>query len=168
MVDQKKYAFQATLERQQKGMKYHSIHVPFNVEQAFGKKGSVRVLGVYNGVPAERALIPTGNGHHHIVFGTDLRRKMKVKLGDIVNAEIWLNPTPLLLDLPEELAAIFEIEPTVKERFETKLSNSTRRNICYWISSAKREETRTKRAIDMMNRLLKDEFDFGGRKITLT
>jgi len=155
------------MQRQEKGMKYHCIPVPFNVEQEFGTKGQVRVLGKYNGVSAERALIPTGNGDHHIIFGSDLRRQLKVRLGDIIDAEIWLNPEPLKLDMPEELKVVFELEPLVKERFETKLNNSTRRNICYWINSAKREETRTKRALDMMNRLLKDEFELGGRKISM-
>ncbi len=167
MARSKKYTFEAVLERHTKGMRYHCIYFPFNVEKEFGSKGQVRVLGIFNGVNAERALIPNGQGEHHIVFGTDLRRELKVRMGDVVSAEVWLNPDPLKLDIPEELEAIFEIEPLVKTRFETKLTNSTRRNICYWINSAKREETRTKRALDMMNRLLKDEFDMGGRKISM-
>lgn len=169
MDESKRYRFETFLKRLQGKGKYHYFDFPYDVEKEFGKRGSVRVFAIVNGVEFDRALIPHGDGTHHVIMGGDLRRKAKIRSGDELLVEIRLNPEPRKLNIPEELEAVFELEPITKERFETKLSASTQRNICYWIDSAKRDETRTNRAIDMMNRLLKDYFEMGGsRKIPLT
>jgi len=169
VAERKKYEFETVLKRSEGGMKFHYFDFPFDVHKEFGKKGSVRVWATVNGVKFDRALIPNGHGTHHVIMGKQLRKKAGIRLGDVLEVHVQLNPEPHELNIPEELEAVFELEPIVKERFETKLSPSTKRNICYWIDSAKREETRAKRAIEMMNRLLGDYFEMGGnRKIPLT
>jgi uncharacterized protein YdeI (YjbR/CyaY-like superfamily) len=46
-----------------------------------------------------------------------------------------------------------------------ELNPSMQRNICYWVNSAKRIETRTQRAVEMLNRLMNDSFKFGGSTV---
>jgi len=48
------------------------------------------------------------------------------------------------LTIPADLTQVLEANPVAKHGFEA-LSNSTKKNILYWIASAKRPETRLKR-----------------------
>lgn len=161
------YSFTGTVERFQQKGGYYFIRFPYNVLEEFGTRSSVRVIVNVNGIELDRALIPDGNGEHYLILSSAIRKKVGAVLGEELHVELFRNPDPDTLHLPAELEAVFEIEPMAKERFETRLTIGTRRGICHWISSARREETRTKRALEMMNRLLSDTFEMGGRKIPM-
>jgi hypothetical protein len=155
--------FDGVLERQEKMGGWHCVRVPFQVSEFFGAKGSVRVLGTMNGAEIDRALIPDGEGGHILVVGTDLRKKTKMKEGQTVTVEIYRNPDPDAIDIPEELIAAIEMEPEAVRKFE-KLTSSMKRNMAYWVNSGKLPETRAKRAVEILRRLM-NNYPFGGRKL---
>lgn len=140
----------------------HFVQVPASVTKFFGVKGRVRVLGTMNGVGIDRALIPNGEGGHEIIVGTDVRKKTKSEPGMKVVFEIYRNPAPDEIDIPEELTAAIEMEPDALRKFE-KMTPGIKRNMAYWVNSGKLPETRVKRALEILRRIM-NNYPFGGKK----
>lgn len=141
----------------------HFVRVPVSVTKFFGTKGRVRVLGTMNGVEIDRALIPDGDGGHEIIIGTDVRKKTKAAEGGKVVIEIYRNPQPDEIEIPEELAAAVEMEPEAIRKF-SKMTPGMKRNMAYWVNSGKLPETRVKRALEILRRIM-NNYPFGGKKI---
>jgi hypothetical protein len=141
----------------------HFVRVPVSVTKFFAAKGSVRVLGTMNGVEVDRALIPNGEGGHEIIVGTDVRKKTKVEEGQKVVFEIYRNPAPNEIDIPEELSAAIEMEPEAIRKF-AKMTPGMKRNMVYWVNSGKLPETRVKRAVEILRRIM-NNYPFGGKKL---
>ena len=59
------------------------------------------------------------------------------------------------LEIPEELKGVFKANQKAKELFE-KLSPSRKKQIIWWIESAKRHETRVKRVNDTVHSLFEN------------
>ena len=109
------YRFTAPLERMNAEMAFMYVEVPIDVEQEFGTRSRVRVLGTVNGVAVDRALMPQKSGVHIIILGGDIRRAAKVKkVGDPVQVEFWAHPNPSQVELPEELAETLDFIPEMK------------------------------------------------------
>ena len=88
-------------------------------EKEFGTRSRVRVKTLINGVPADRALMPTKSGFHMIVLGGEIRRAAKLRsIGDKVNVELWLDPEPDRIDIPEELAETLDSHAGVPGEME--------------------------------------------------
>jgi len=155
--------FSAILEVRKQVGGGHFVSVPSEVTAFFGKKGRTRILGTMNGVEIDRALIPNGEGGHEIIIGTDVRKKTKAEPGEKVVFEIYRNPNPDEVEIPQELMAAIELEPVAMAKF-AKMTPSMKRNMAYWVDSGKLPETRVKRAVEILNRIMNGSI-FGGRKI---
>jgi hypothetical protein len=142
-----------------------AVEFPHNVEQLFGQRGSVRVIAVFNGVQARRALLPRGDGTHFLMLGGDLRRKSKAHPGMRMQVELWLDPEPDAIDVPEELEAALELEPAGRAGFE-RLTPSMKRNVCIYIEQAKTPTTRAKRAAFLLERFITGYYDNPNRDKT--
>ena len=143
--------FIGTIERAQEKGGWSWVEFPHDVHKLFGTRGSVRVKGTINGVPVDRALMPTKSGYHVIIVNTEMRRKFKAKVGDTVTVELWRNPDPQEVNVPEELQETLEFMDELNTAWK-KLRHSVQRGICYWISSGKTVETRAKRVAEVLRR----------------
>jgi hypothetical protein len=161
----KTYRFSAPLEKMNAEMAFMYVEVPIDVEQEFGTKGRVRVLGSVNGVAVDRALMPQKSGVHIIILGGDIRRAAKIKrVGDPVRVEFWKHPSPDELDLPEALAETLDFLPEMKAAWD-KLTPGMQRGMCYWVGSAKTEATQAKRVAELLRRFEDGDFQVGkGRR----
>ena len=158
--------FSGPLEPSDKGfLKTHIIRCPLSVEETFGSKGSVRVFVTVNGHRMDRALIPDGDGGHHIIFGGEHRRLAGMRPGGTYEFSIVRNESPLDIVIPEELSAALEADEAAALQW-AKLTPGNHRNIVYWVGSGKRAETREKRAIEMIRRLTTPGTLFGNKPIT--
>jgi hypothetical protein len=160
----KVFRFKAPLQRKNQAGAWYYVTVPFDVAKEFGTKGVVRILGSYNQLPFDRALIPFGDGTHHIILSTEMRRKAGIKLGHEVAIEFTRNENPDEVTIPEELEEGFEIEPKAKEVFERQ-STSFKRNVVIWINQAKQPETKAKRIAEALRRLTSPNQMFGGSRL---
>lgn len=160
---QERISFEAVLESRSKIGGGHYVRVPAAVTAFFGTKGRVRVLGEMNGVEVDRALIPNGEGGHEIVVGTDVRKKTKSEAGMKVRLDIYRNPAPDEIEIPEELVEAITMEPEAMAKF-ARMTPGMKRNMAYWVNSGKLPETRAKRAVEILRRLM-NNYPFGGRKI---
>ena len=144
--------FTAPMEKMSGQFAWSYLEFPHDVEQLFGRRGNVRVKGTINGVPVDRALMPTKSGYHIIILGGDIRRAAKLKkVGDLAQVEVWLNTEPTQLDLPEELAETLDFLPEMKVAWD-QLNPGMRRSMCYWVGSAKTVATRAKRVAELLRR----------------
>ncbi|MBL8009296.1 MAG: DUF1905 domain-containing protein [Flavobacteriales bacterium] len=161
MKKPKTYRFTAPLEKMNAQMAFMYVEVPFDVEQEFGTRGRVRVLGTVNGVAVDRALMPQKSGVHIIILGGDIRRAAKLKrVGDTVQVEFWKHPTPDELELPEALAETLDFLPEMKAAWDA-LTPGMRRSMCYWVGSAKTEATQAKRVAELLRRFEAGDLQVG-------
>jgi ribosomal protein L11 len=149
----KVYKFKGVLESQPGKWGFSYVEVPWSVEEEFGTKASIRIKGTVNGIPMDRALKPKGDGTHYIMINTELQRKAGLRKGSEAAISFTVNEKPDELEIPEELEAGFEMEPGSKELFDAHVP-SVRRNVVYWIATAKTPETRAKRAAEMLRRIV--------------
>ena len=147
------YRFTAPLERMSGKFAWHYVEFPHDVKALFGKRGDVRVKCLINGVAVDRALMPTKSGFHIIVLGGELRKKAGLKKpGDPVQVELWLDPDPDRINVPEELAETLDFMPEMKRAWD-KLTPGLKRGMCHWVDSGKTLPTRAKRVTEVIRRL---------------
>lgn len=155
------YRFTAPLEKMTGRFAWSYVEFPHDVKEIFGKRGEVRVKCLINGVAADRALMPTKSGYHILVFGGDLRKKAGIrKPGDLVNVELWLDPEPDRITIPEALAETLDFLPEMKAAWD-KLTPGMKRSMCYWVGSAKTEPTQAKRVAELLRRFETGHFQVG-------
>lgn len=138
----------------------HYVVFPYDGKAEFGTRASVPIVGTVNGVPIRRALVPLGDGTHYIALPKAVLEAAGAELGTTVRVELRQR-TDDSIEIPEELAASFGLEPALGERFN-RLNYNTKRKMVEWVDSAKRPETRAKRAADLLERLGQPVFSFGG------
>lgn len=155
------WTFTAPLERMTGRFAWSYVEFPHDVKELFGKRGDVRVKALINGVAADRALMPTKSGYHILVLGGDLRKKAGIKKpGDQVSVELWLDPEPDRIAVPEALAETLDFIPEMKAAWD-KLTPGMQRSMCYWVGSAKTEPTRAKRIAELLRRFETGHFQVG-------
>jgi hypothetical protein len=147
------YKFKGVLEKQTGKWGFSYVVCPFAVAEEFGTNASVRIKGTINGMPMDRALKPKGDGTLYIMINTELQRLAGIRTGNEVSVSFVRNEAPDELEIPEELEAGFEIEPGSRDLFEA-YTTSVKRNVVYWINSAKTAPTREKRAVEMLRRIV--------------
>ncbi len=155
------FRFTGTLEKLSGKGAWSYVEFPHDVKELYGTRAAVRMKGTYNGIPMDRALLPSKSGYHLIIFSTEMRRKGKLKHGDPVYIEIWRNERPDELEVPEELAETLDFFPEMKAAWDT-LTTGMRRGMCIWVGSGKALETRAKRVAELLRRFENGNFQVGG------
>jgi bifunctional DNA-binding transcriptional regulator/antitoxin component of YhaV-PrlF toxin-antitoxin module len=147
------FRFSAPLEAWKSKSTYYLITFPYVVEEVFGTKSRVRFTGTINGVPVEQALMPGRSGFHYISMGGALRRKLKLREGDMVEVILKRDERPDdFVELPEALVAALELDENTKAKFDA-LTPGYKRSLSYWINSAKGIDTKVNRALEIVKRL---------------
>lgn len=153
------------MDRMSSTFAWYYVEFPYDVKKEFGSKGRVRVKCVINGVPTDRALLPTKSGYHIIMLGGEIRRAAKLKkAGDKVEVELWKDPEPNKVNVPDALAETLDFMPEFKAGWD-KLTPGMQRNMCYWVGSAKTERTQAKRIAELLRRFESGHIMFGQRTV---
>lgn len=129
------------------------VEVPFDVEAAFGSK-KPRVKALIEGVPYRGVLTRMGTECHILVILKEIRGKIGRTFGDKVKITVELDSAPRVIEVPTELKKAFKAEKEAKAFFE-KLAYSHQREYVSWINEAKKEETRARRAAQVVELLKK-------------
>lgn len=141
MPDQAPRTFEATIEAGRGGGAL--VHVPFDVKETFGS-GRPRVRVLFDGHEYRGSIANMGTGHC-IGIRKDIRAAIGKDVGDRVRVEVALDTAPRTVSVPPELAAALSAAPDAKARFEG-LSYTHRREFAEWVTEAKKQETRDRRA----------------------
>jgi hypothetical protein len=119
---------------------------------------SYRVKGTLDAIKINAvALIPMGDGNFILPLNLALRKKLKKKKGDTIQA--CLTKDSAALKTNENLLACLQDEPKALNYFNS-LTASHQRYFSNWIDSAKTEPTQTKRLVIIL-KALSLKMDYG-------
>lgn len=135
------------------------ILVPYKAAQKF--KDHRIVCKLNEQVEYQCALTSKGDGTWFIRVNKEHRDKLKLKLGDEVQAEIWKDESKYGLPLPEEMEALLDQDPEFDDFFHT-LTPGKQRTLLYVVGKPKSSQTRINKAIVICNHLKsrKGKLDF--------
>jgi hypothetical protein len=128
------------------------IRIPFDVEQAFGKK-RVPVIASIDGQAYRGILTRMGEPCHILIILKEIRLTIGKSIGDSVEITLAEDTEPRVVEIPADLQQALEQEPTAKAAFE-KLAYTHQREHVRAILDAKREETRRNRISKAIQMLL--------------
>ena len=120
-----------------------TVELPFDAKERFGK-ARAPVRGTVAGAPF-RTTVAVYGGRYYVGFNKQIRDRAGITIGDEVDVTLELDDEPRSVVLPPLLAAALEGDAKAKAAFE-RLSYTHRREYADWISEAKREDTRIRRA----------------------
>ena len=119
--------------------------IPFDVQEAFGRRSRVAVAGTMNGFPFRNSLMPEGDGRHSMTVSKELMAGAGAKAGEMVKVTMKVDDAPRVVEVAGELEAALKSDGKAAEMFEA-LAYSHKKAYVDWIAGAKRAETRTARA----------------------
>jgi hypothetical protein len=121
------------------------ILIPFNAEQAFGRRGLIPVAGAINGFAFRSSLTPEGNAQHYLMVNKAMLAGARAAAGDTVTLALALDEAERTVSVPAELEAALAQNPAAAAAF-AGLSYSHRKEYADWIAGGKKPETRDARA----------------------
>ncbi len=148
----KRLEFDSIVCRVEGAMNPHGIPVPNEISGIYRDAGIRRLLVRIKGHEMRRGLQGSHEFGSHLVVGLELLKEIGVGLGDEVTVEVEPDPTPDRVDVCDELLIALEQDEEAKRRWET-MSSGKQRSIAHHVTSAKRDETRIKRALDIAMKL---------------
>lgn len=75
-----------------------------------------------------------------------------IMCGAILDIEIWADPNPEDLDIPEELTETLAQDKEASDRFYA-FTPGKQRSLAHYVKSAKRSETKIKRSLELAHKL---------------
>ena len=144
--------FNAKAEAAGPGGAWCFIAVPFNVAEVWGTRARLAVKGTINGFPFRTSIQPM-EGRHLLTFNKQLQAGAKAKAGDTVSVVMEPDTEERIVEAPAELAKAFRKNKGAKKLWD-KLAYTHRKEFMRWISDAKQEETRHRRAAKAVHMIL--------------
>lgn len=132
---------------------YHYLPVEPAVAKQLLEASHRRVLVTVGGHTFRRALgVWSDVEGAAVIFGQDALRQTGLRLGDKATFAITTDPSPDVWELPEELAAWLEQDEHAAKMWAA-LTPGYQRSLCYYVTSAKRAETRFARAESLVQKM---------------
>ena len=147
------YDFISPLLKSRAGfLQQHYAPVPAEIAEEVIAAGNRRVLVTVNGKTVSRAIKNSKDGEYFVLFGLSLMKEIGVEMGDELALSLEADPDPDYVDLGEEFAEVLELDEEAAARFYS-FTVGRRRGLALHVNSAKREETRIKRALEIAHKL---------------
>lgn len=144
-----KQEFDAVI-KQHEGINGGYIEPPFDVYEVFGAK-RVKVRATFDGIEYRGSLVRMG-GCYMIGITREIRAKIGKGFGDMVHVTLEKDEEKRVLELPEAFRNALRSDAQAAAFFDS-LSYSSRRDYIRWITDAKKEDTRTRRTAQAVERL---------------
>lgn len=146
------YAFVSPVLRLETGLKQHYLPLPPDIADELWDAGVRRLECTFNGHPIRRAIQGRRDGERYVMLNNALLREIGATLGDLVEVSLRPDPEPDRIDLGEEFTAVLEDDDEAAARFYV-MTPGRQRSLASYVTSAKRTETRLKRALEMARKL---------------
>ena len=138
----------ATLEPLRGG--YYYIKIAKEIVNQFRYKRKTRLIcTLEDSVEFRCGLNHLGDGNFFIIISRENLSRSKKNPGDIIEFEITEDPSPLGVEMPEDLEVLLQQDPALGEIFE-RLSAGKKRGIIYQIIRIKSIDKRIDRAIKLI------------------
>jgi len=129
------------------------VDVPAEVSREIaGGAANVAVQGTAEGVPLRTTLVPRGRGCHRLAIHGEIRKKLRVDAGAVVEAALERDEEPREPAVPPALAMALRLAPRAQAEFR-RVTTALRRQIVRFVTAVKQEATKERRA-QMAVRLL--------------
>ncbi len=130
------------------------VNFPFDTVELFGEKGQVKVKVLFDDkVEYRSSLSNMGGGCHRLRLTQAIRKELGKTFGDTVNIKLWEDKEERIVIVPDDVQELLNQNEKAKE-FYDKMSYTHKKEYIRWIEEAKKEETRKRRKIKMIEMLL--------------
>ena len=143
--------FKVVLERPEGVGTWTYLTVPLD-SKIFGTGSRLQVKGTIDGVRFGSTLLPNGIGGHFMVVKKEIQDKIGKSAGDRVRVSMELDEAHREVVIPEDVLRALRRDRNANAFFES-LSYSHKKAYIEWVESAKKDETREKRAEKMIEML---------------
>jgi len=126
-----------------KGESWAFLILPKTASTKLPSRGMTAIEGTINGVPFQAELEPDGQKSHWLKVNRKLREAAGADAGDVVTLEIA--PTAAEPAVPADLRKALADAASKARTLWSDITPNARRDWIHWISSAKQQETRTRR-----------------------
>src|SRR4051812_46867029 len=149
----KQKKFTAVIEKFDDGKDTAYVTIPFDVEKTYGSKGQIKIKAWFDTHPYRGVLANMGTGSHILGLRKDVRAAIKKTIGDSVDVILEKDEEERVVEIPDDLQKAFLKAKKAQAFYET-LSYTNRKEYAVWITSAKKVETREKRLLETLKKLL--------------
>jgi len=148
--------FRATLWAPMEGKAWSFVTMPQSASGQLPARGRVAVEGTINGFEFRSSAFPDGDGSHNIQVNTAMRAGAKVSVGETAEFSICPASDAVKVAVPSELSAALKKSAKAASQWNV-ITPKARAEWVSWITSAKKDETRTARTLKTVERLSKGE-----------
>jgi len=129
------------------------VDVPGQISKALGaEQANLPVRGTVEGVPVRTTLVSRGNRCHRMAIHGDIRKKLRVDTGAVLEIAIELDEDSREPVLPPSLVITLRQSPHAQAVFKT-MTTALRRQIVRNITSVKSQEALERRVVRAVTRL---------------
>jgi len=150
MPDPLQYEFPAPVLKDESNPQwtFHYVPIPPDVADTFVQNKTRRVILTVNGKTANRYMYQNRDGEFRVILGLSTLRELGHQPGDVLHISMIPDPDPDAVDIPEEFEEALEEHPEARKRFDA-WTPGKKRSLVSYITQAKREETRIRRAYEI-------------------
>lgn len=152
MPDDLAFAFAGPVLRLRAGLRQPYLPLPAEIADAWQAAGVRRLVGTLNGHPVRRAILGRRDGERYVALSRALLRDLGAEEGGTVRAILEPDPEPDRVDPGEELRAALAQDEAARARFEA-MTPGRQRSLAHYVTSARRPETRVRRALELAHKL---------------
>lgn len=123
------------LEKRKGG--YYFLKIDSKTVEKFEKRRATRLRCKVNGkLEFSCGLNHLGDGNFYIILATRFLKSLEKKPGELVSFEIYEDPNPLGVEIPEVVTAIINQDDQLKEIYDS-LSDGKKRSLVFTIDKIK-------------------------------
>ena len=129
------------------------VDVPAEVSlEIAGGAANVAVQGTVEGLPVRTTLVPRGSGCHRMAIHGEIRKKLRVDAGRVVEVALERDEESREPGVPAALSVALRLAPRGQAEFRA-MTAAFRRQIVRFVMGAKQEAARERRAAKVVRRL---------------
>lgn len=156
MKDGVKKTFLSTLGNKADKIYYLHFPVPKRIVVDYKKMGIDRFIAHIGDHQQHSAILSAGNDQYFIIMNQKNCKKLGLQVGDKVSLTLTPDESEYGMPMPEELQESLEIEENAWQYFQD-LTPGKQRALIHQVNSAKRQETRIRRALGIAAHLEKNK-----------
>jgi hypothetical protein len=120
------------------------VDVPRGLSKKFGSSPHVPVIGTVEGLPVRTTLVSRGKGSYRMAIHGDIRKKLRMDSGAVVEVAIQLDEESREPELPPALVLALRNSPKAQQRFRG-ITIALRRQIVRYLTAVKSQDTLERR-----------------------
>jgi len=131
------------------------VDVPAEVSRELtADEVNVAVRGTVEGLPVRTTLVPRGRGCHRLAIHGEIRKKLRVDVGAVVEVALERDEESREPAVPPALSVALRLSARAQGEFRA-MTTALRREVVRFILGGKQEATRERRAAKMVRLLEK-------------